>query len=118
MPIGKRATAELVGTFWLVFGGCGSAVLSAAFPNVCIGLLGRASDGCGRHSRVNACRDRRRTLLQPQGSRPALQVSRESRSPTALHSTVTFPPPRRKVLPLDSLAASDPFKAMPAGLSR
>lgn len=39
-------------------------------------------------------------------------------APTALHSTVTFPPPRRKVLPLDSLAASDPFKAMPAGLSR
>ncbi|MFO0548083.1 MAG: aquaporin Z [Polyangiaceae bacterium] len=40
MSIGKRATAELLGTFWLVFGGCGSAVLSAAFPNVGIGLLG------------------------------------------------------------------------------
>lgn len=40
MPIGKRATAEVVGTFWLVFGGCGSAVLSAAFPAVGIGLLG------------------------------------------------------------------------------
>src|SRR6187551_1679245 len=40
MPIGKRAAAELLGTFWLVFGGCGSAVLSAAFPNVGIGLHG------------------------------------------------------------------------------
>lgn len=40
MPVGKRAVAELLGTFWLVFGGCGSAVLAAAFPNVGIGLLG------------------------------------------------------------------------------
>ncbi len=32
--------AEAIGTFWLVFGGCGSAVLAAAFPNVGIGLLG------------------------------------------------------------------------------
>jgi aquaporin Z len=32
--------AELIGTFWLVFGGCGSAVLAAAFPDVGIGLLG------------------------------------------------------------------------------
>ena len=40
MPVGKRAAAELLGTFWLVFGGCGSAVLAAAFPNVGIGLLG------------------------------------------------------------------------------
>src|ERR671934_1735045 len=32
--------AEFVGTFWLVFGGCGSAVIAAAFPNVGIGLLG------------------------------------------------------------------------------
>jgi aquaporin Z len=35
-----RATAEFLGTFWLVFGGCGSAVLAAAFPEVGIGLLG------------------------------------------------------------------------------
>src|SRR5437764_14982332 len=42
MPIGKRMVAEFIGTFWLVFGGCGSAVLSAAFPNVGIGLLGVA----------------------------------------------------------------------------
>lgn len=40
MPIAKRAFAEFLGTFWLVFGGCGSAVLAAAFPNVGIGLLG------------------------------------------------------------------------------
>ncbi len=42
MSLGKRAGAELLGTFWLVFGGCGSAVLAAAFPNVGIGLLGVA----------------------------------------------------------------------------
>jgi len=40
MPISKRFAAELMGTFWLVFGGCGSAVLAAAFPSVGIGLLG------------------------------------------------------------------------------
>jgi aquaporin Z len=40
MPLSNRAAAEFIGTFWLVFGGCGSAVLSAAFPNVGIGLLG------------------------------------------------------------------------------
>jgi aquaporin Z len=42
MPIGKRAAAELLGTFWLVFGGCGTAVISAAFPSVGVGLLGVA----------------------------------------------------------------------------
>ena len=42
MPLGKRAFAELIGTFWLVFGGCGSAVLAATFPSVGIGLLGVA----------------------------------------------------------------------------
>lgn len=36
----KRYIAELVGTFWLVLGGCGSAVIAAAFPEVGIGLLG------------------------------------------------------------------------------
>lgn len=36
----KKYCAELVGTFWLVLGGCGSAVLAAAFPDVGIGLLG------------------------------------------------------------------------------
>ncbi|MCA0406296.1 MAG: aquaporin Z [Proteobacteria bacterium] len=36
----KKLTAEAIGTFWLTFAGCGSAVLAAAFPNVGIGLLG------------------------------------------------------------------------------
>ncbi len=40
MSLGKRLGAEFVGTFWLVLGGCGSAVLAAAFPEVGIGLLG------------------------------------------------------------------------------
>lgn len=42
MPLWKRASAEFMGTFWLVFGGCGSAVLAAAFPNLGIGFLGVA----------------------------------------------------------------------------
>ena len=36
----KALTAEFIGTFWLVLGGCGSAVLAAAFPDVGIGLVG------------------------------------------------------------------------------
>ena len=40
MPATNRLMAEAIGTFWLVFGGCGSAVLAAAFPQVGIGLLG------------------------------------------------------------------------------
>ncbi|MCO5149429.1 MULTISPECIES: aquaporin Z [unclassified Shinella] len=36
----KKLSAEFLGTFWLVFGGCGSAVLAAAFPEVGIGHLG------------------------------------------------------------------------------
>jgi len=42
MSLQKRATAEFIGTFWLVFGGCGAAVLAAAFPNLGIGFLGVA----------------------------------------------------------------------------
>jgi aquaporin Z len=42
MPLSNRLAAELFGTFWLVLGGCGSAVIAAAFPNVGIGLLGVA----------------------------------------------------------------------------
>jgi aquaporin Z len=38
----KQYGAEFIGTFWLVLGGCGSAVLAAAFPHVGIGLLGVA----------------------------------------------------------------------------
>ena len=40
MSLKTRMAAEFIGTFWLVFGGCGSAVISAAFPQVGIGLLG------------------------------------------------------------------------------
>lgn len=42
MSLSKRATAEFIGTFWLVFGGCGSAVLAAAFPGLGIGFVGVA----------------------------------------------------------------------------
>ncbi len=42
MSLSKRAFAELLGTFWLVFGGCGAAVLAAAFPNLGIGFAGVA----------------------------------------------------------------------------
>ncbi len=42
MSLSKRATAEFFGTFWLVFGGCGSAVLAAAFPGLGIGFAGVA----------------------------------------------------------------------------
>lgn len=38
--MGNRLAAELLGTFWLVFGGCGSAVLAAAFPQLGIGFTG------------------------------------------------------------------------------
>ena len=40
MHLSKKLTAEFIGTFWLVLGGCGSAVVAAAFPEVGIGLLG------------------------------------------------------------------------------
>jgi aquaporin Z len=40
MPISNKLTAEFIGTLWLVLGGCGSAVLAAAFPEVGIGLVG------------------------------------------------------------------------------
>ena len=42
MNLSKRAIAEFLGTFWLVFGGCGSAVLAAAFPQLGIGFYGVA----------------------------------------------------------------------------
>jgi aquaporin Z len=42
MHLSKRAVAEFLGTFWLVFGGCGSAVLAAAFPQLGIGFYGVA----------------------------------------------------------------------------
>lgn len=42
MNLSNKLAAEFIGTFWLVLGGCGSAVLAAAFPQVGIGLLGVA----------------------------------------------------------------------------
>jgi len=42
MSMKEKVLAELLGTFWLVFGGCGSAVLAASFPNLGIGFLGVA----------------------------------------------------------------------------
>jgi len=42
MPLKKRVAAEFLGTFWLVFGGCGSAVIAAAFPGLGIGFAGVA----------------------------------------------------------------------------
>ena len=42
MPIANRLYAEFLGTAWLVLGGCGSAVLAAAFPQLGIGFLGVA----------------------------------------------------------------------------
>lgn len=42
MSLFKRAVAEMFGTFWLVFGGCGAAVLAAAFPALGIGFVGVA----------------------------------------------------------------------------
>jgi len=42
MSLSKRAIAEFFGTFWLVLGGCGAAVLDAAFPGLGIGFLGVA----------------------------------------------------------------------------
>ena len=46
MSLGKRSIAEFFGTFWLVLGGCGSAVLAAAFPQFGIGFVGVAL-ACG-----------------------------------------------------------------------
>ncbi len=42
MPLSRRLSAEFFGTFWLVFGGCGSAVLAAAYPKLGIGFTGVA----------------------------------------------------------------------------
>ena len=42
MPLSKRLAAEFIGTFWLVLGGCGSAVIAAAFPTLGIGFVGVA----------------------------------------------------------------------------
>ncbi|MFT5285735.1 MAG: glycerol uptake facilitator-like aquaporin [Planctomycetota bacterium] len=51
MSLSKKLGAEFIGTFWLVLGGCGSAVLAAAFPDVGIGLLGFHAPSDSRYSR-------------------------------------------------------------------
>jgi len=48
--MGNRVGAEFFGTFWLVLGGCGSAVLAAAFPDVGTGLF---AAGCAETMRKN-----------------------------------------------------------------
>jgi len=40
IPMSRKAAAEFIGTFWLVFGGCGSAVVAAAYPKLGIGFAG------------------------------------------------------------------------------
>ncbi len=40
MELSKKLGAEFIGTFWLVLGGCGSAVLAAAYPELGIGFAG------------------------------------------------------------------------------
>lgn len=42
MPITRKVAAEFIGTFWLVFAGCGTAIISAAFPDLGVGILGVA----------------------------------------------------------------------------
>ena len=42
MSLTRKCSAEFIGTFWLVFGGCGAAVFDAAFPNLGIGFIGVA----------------------------------------------------------------------------
>ncbi|MEA3454864.1 MAG: aquaporin, partial [Campylobacterota bacterium] len=42
MTLGKKLGAEFFGTFWLVLGGCGAAVLAAGFPELGIGFIGVA----------------------------------------------------------------------------
>ena len=53
----KRLSAEFLGTFWLVFGGCGSAVMAAAFPHVGIGLS-RGRPGVRPHRNDHGLRHR------------------------------------------------------------
>ncbi len=62
---GKKYAAEAIGTFWLTFAGCGSAVIAAAFPQVGIGLVG-VSLAFGLSVVTMALCDRARVGLPPQ----------------------------------------------------
>jgi glycerol uptake facilitator-like aquaporin len=66
--VSSKLAAEPSGTFWLVLGGCGSAVLAAAFPEVGIGLLGVAL-AFGLTVLTGACAGR---APKPRGERQAL----------------------------------------------
>ena len=57
MHMSKRAAAEFIGTLWLVLGGCGSAVLAAAFPSLGIGFAG-VSLAFGAHGADDGLCDR------------------------------------------------------------
>ena len=64
----KKYAAEFVETFWLVLGGCGSAVLAAAFPDVGIGLLGDIAGLWSNRADHGIChRPYLRVSLEPRG---------------------------------------------------
>ena len=48
----NRLAAEAIGTFWLVFAGCGSALLSAGIPQLGIGVFGITLEGAAHHGHV------------------------------------------------------------------
>lgn len=73
MPLTRKRAAEFIGTFWLVLGGCGSAVLAAAFPHVGIGLMGVAlafGQSRAAPARRYSFKDRRCRSSESSGSRP------------------------------------------------
>jgi hypothetical protein len=76
MPLSRKLAAEFIGTFWLVFGGCGSAVLAAGFPKVGIGFLGVAlAFGLGGAHCRRRCR---RRVLPGNGRGPVTRRPRET----------------------------------------
>ena len=87
MSVVKRSVAELLGTFWLVFGGCGSAVLAAAFPEVGIGLVGVSlAFGLTVVTMAYAVGPHLRRPLQSRGdARAAGRRARQGRRRAALH---------------------------------
>ena len=92
----KKYFAETFGTFWLVLGGCGSAVLSAAFPEVGIGLLGVSLafgltvltmayaighiSGCHLNPSMMALSGPANSPAQPQSRRPTRTLSRVAKA--------------------------------------
>src|SRR6188474_1930584 len=75
MPLSRKLTAEFIGTFWLVFGGCGSAVLAATFPITGIGFLGVAL-AFGLTVLTMAFRHRTHLRLSPESGRIGGPVGR------------------------------------------